>query len=203
MSSPHYYAIANTLNNLWAIDVDRKNINHCRSRVWDTILKFYFSNEKSNSIVRWKQKDKEFWAHVLCCIKRQIHENEMLSSLEKDFFSAEKSSLQTAISKKWFSKNGYKPIDFQLSWVELYRNLERSGAVQMEFKRAVKFIDSAKYGVRKGSFKDFDFANLNSFQLERGSVFRGGRIMSAAPKNNKHPCSLISLAALKAEINPL
>ena len=158
---PHFYATANTLNNLWAIDVDSKNIDFCRSRVWEVIFGFLLENEKgkvSPSVLIKKNKD--FFAHILCCIKWQIHENEALSCLEDNPVKAEKSANKTMVSKKWFKKNKHKPIDFELSWSEYFILLKRSKSIPIEYKRSLKFLDSLEKFSKKRAFKGFNFVNI-------------------------------------------
>ena len=45
---PKLYALANTLNNLWAIDVDAQNIELCRKRVWELAVNFLFNCQVEN-----------------------------------------------------------------------------------------------------------------------------------------------------------
>ena len=147
IKSPHLYAIANTLDALWAIDIDTKNINLCRKRVWEVVTNFaLFHNKVALST------NKNFWAHILCCIKWQIHENEMLSALEDDPSIARDKASQTIISKKWFANNGHHPIDFELSWVEYFKTLKQNGAQPMEFSRSLKFISALRTGHSQGKF---------------------------------------------------
>ena len=156
--NPHRHAMAHTLDNLWAIDIDRKNIEFCRSRVWMEMISFFEGYEPLDF-----SKNNEFWAHVLCCIKWQIHENEMLSGLEEDRARAEKSAEQTAMSRQWFSQNGHHPIDFDLSWCEYFKSLKENNVHSIEYSRGLKFIKALNGRVRKGTFEDFAFANPNIY----------------------------------------
>ncbi|MFN8369586.1 MAG: hypothetical protein U0T83_03050 [Bacteriovoracaceae bacterium] len=36
-----FYAVANAINTLWAIDIDSKNVENCRSRILSTTLNFF------------------------------------------------------------------------------------------------------------------------------------------------------------------
>ncbi len=165
--NPHLYAIANTLNNLWATDIDSQNIDYCRKRVWNKILSFFIEHEKVKTSLLDLNKNKNFWAHILCCIKWQIHENEMLSSLEHDPKVAKIKAEQTVISKKWLRKNDHNPIDFEMPWTEYFTTLRRNGTTPVEFSRSLKFVDSLKYGTRKGSFKDFIFAHPKEIPCDK------------------------------------
>ena len=162
INNSHFYAVANTLNNLWAIDVDSKNINFCRDRVWDIILRFLLENEKSRTrISEIISKNKKFFAHILCCINWQIHENEALSCLEKDSNIAQKVASKTIVSKKWFSKNGHKPINFQLPWCEFFRIFERNNITLVEYKKSLQFFNFS-VGRKKSIFVEkFKFKKLN------------------------------------------
>ena len=89
IKKPHFYAVANTLNNLWAIDIDSKNVEFCRDRIRMLIINF-LSEHESNFSKSFLKKNKDFLTHVLCCIEWQIHENEALSCLEEDSFKADR-----------------------------------------------------------------------------------------------------------------
>lgn len=119
IKKPHFCAVENTLNNLWAIDVDSKNIDFCQSRVWNLVFLFLLKNEKkTTSQTIFIKKNKDFFTHVICCIKWQIQENEALSCLEDDPVKAKKAADKTIISRKWFKKNKHKFIDFEVSFCE-------------------------------------------------------------------------------------
>ncbi len=157
----HFYSVANTLNNLWAIDVDRKNIDFCRSRVWSIVFNFLLDNEKRGLRTSiFIDKNKDFLAHILSCIKYQIHENEALSCLEDDPIKAKEASNKTNVSRKWFKKNKHRPIDFKLSWCEYFKNLKKSKPIPIEYKRSMKFIDSFEKNIKNNRFKDFNFAKV-------------------------------------------
>ena len=86
VKNPHFYAVANTLNNLWAIDIDFKNIEFCRNRIWSLVFNFLLEYENNTLSLEFIKNNKDFLTHLLCCIEWQIHENEALSCLEKDAF---------------------------------------------------------------------------------------------------------------------
>ena len=47
IKKPHFHAAANTLNNLWATDIDPKNIEFCRNRIRSLIFNFLLKHEKN------------------------------------------------------------------------------------------------------------------------------------------------------------
>ena len=156
---PHCYAIANTLNNLWAIDIDRNNIEYCKSRVWNLVLDFFCKQEKINLSEEIFSEEKGFFAHVLCCIQWQIQENEMLSCLEEEKEQAKISASKTMIGQKWFSKHGHRPIDFEFNWCEYFSTLQKNNIQPMEFKRAIHFINAlSSRGINQNK-SYFNFAN--------------------------------------------
>lgn len=91
-----YYTVANALNTLWAIDIDPKNVENCRSRVLSATLDFLKTKLeiKSNTVLLSKKRD--FFAHVLSAIKWHIDENETLSALPLD------SMIRSVTIKLWF-----------------------------------------------------------------------------------------------------
>ncbi len=146
IKNPPFYAVANTLNNLWAIDIDSKNIEFCRQRVFNTVCRFLWKHVDNLSCPRqsffqfgdavhfnpldqsgvfrkgFVRKHRDFLVHVLCCLEWQIQENEALSCLETDPVKAEKSADKTAVSRTWFKKNGHRPIDFKNTWCQYFQN---------------------------------------------------------------------------------
>ena len=160
---PHFYAVAYALNNLWAIDIDSKNIEFCKARVWSIVSEFLLEKQsKKLNLKELISKNKDFFIHIFCCINYQIHENEALSCLESNPFKAKEVASKTIISKKWFKKNKHRPIDFELSWCEYFRALKESGAEPMEYRRASKFLESLSVEKRRknNDSKRFDFAQV-------------------------------------------
>ena len=153
---PHFYAVANTLNNLWAIDIDPQNIEFCRRRVFDLVCRFLW--EQTNDPVCKKgylsygvnslflkvfiRKHKEFLAHVLCCLEWQIQENEALSCLTADLVKAKKSADKTAVSRRWFKKNGHHPIDFKNTWCQYFQTCQLNNTSPIQYKQNLKFLNS-------------------------------------------------------------
>ena len=46
IKEPHFYSAANTLNALWAVDIDPENIKICRNRVWFLVFRFLWTHER-------------------------------------------------------------------------------------------------------------------------------------------------------------
>lgn len=151
-----YYAVANALNTLWAIDIDPKNVENCRTRVLSATLKFLKAklDIKSDRILLFPKRN--FFAHVLSAIKWHINENETLSALSKPE-SAKSSANLTKAGAKWFSQNGHHPMDLDLTWVNFYKSCEASNTILLEHERSLRFIDGI-ISDRLRDFEGFEFA---------------------------------------------
>lgn len=149
-----YYAVANAISTLWAIDIDPENIQECRARLFQASLKFLSDklNIKDCNIVI--NKDKEFIAHLLCSIKWQIHENEMLSAMVNNKKCPALNAQKTRVSSKWITENSHNPINFQKNWIEHFRNNQSKNYTPFLFKKAFKLIKSNFCSKNN----DFDFA---------------------------------------------
>lgn len=135
IKKPEFYAVANAINTLWAIDIDQENINETRFRTLKTVLRFLISkeNKKAITLINLNQK---FFTHILCAIDHQIYQNDLITALEKDKKLAKKKSLKTKASKKWLRSGKHKPIDFDYTWVEFLKK----NKLNIQFKRKEKFI---------------------------------------------------------------
>lgn len=151
-----YYAVANALNTLWAIDIDSKNVENCRSRVLSATLDFLKTKLEIKSDAVLFSKKQDFFAHVLSAIKWHIDENETLSALSNPE-NAKASANLTRAGAKWFSQNGHQPMDFDLSWVNFYKSCEASKTIPLEYERSLRFIDAILSGKLRG-FEDYEFA---------------------------------------------
>ena len=115
IKDPQLYAVANTLNTLWAIDIDPENIKFCQDRVQALVFQFLWSNElhcsteAATSLKSFIKKHKDFLVQALCCIEWQIQENEALSCLESDPQKAALAAEKTAVSRQWIKKNRHRP----------------------------------------------------------------------------------------------
>lgn len=151
-----YYAVANAINTLWAIDIDAKNVSQCRTRVLLATFDFLKSKLGIESEYAIIVKKSNFFAHLLCAISWHISENEALSALS-DIDTAATNAKQTRAGAKWFSKNGHQPIDFDLSWVSYFESCKKDKASVMDYERALRFISRCVLGNAKSS-GDFEFA---------------------------------------------
>ena len=152
------YAVANTLNSIWAIDIDPKNIENTRSRVFQQILVFLKDKLGSKTDMELITKNKNYFAHILSAIRWHIDENETLSALSPSIEAQSHAEL-TKSGSKWFSNNGHNEIDFELTWVNFYESCEESNTIPMEFERSLKFLESALSGRLKG-YEDYNFVKV-------------------------------------------
>ena len=149
IKNPHFYAVANTLNNIWAIDIDSKNIKLCQERVIS--LTFSFLKEKGAISNILTKKNMDFLTHVFCCIDWQIHQNEALSCLEKDTLKAKQSAEQANVSRKWMKKNKHLPINFEMSWCQYFNNCKKRNLLPSEYMKHFRFIRSLVSGNKKSN----------------------------------------------------
>ena len=150
IKKPELYAVANSINTLWAIDIDSVNIEACRERVLKFITGFLLSVRKENSLEDLVDSEFDFFCHLLCGIKWHINENEALTALCSDEQKAQKSANQTKLSAKWFSKNNHKPIDFDYTWIAYFKECEFAKVKPLDFKRVEKYLENILNGSSKG-----------------------------------------------------
>jgi hypothetical protein len=153
-----YYAVANALNTLWAIDIDPKNVENCRSRVLLATLDFLKEKLEVKNDFTLFSKKKEYFAHVFSAIKWHFSENETLSALSSSE-NAKGSADLTKAGSKWFSQNGHHPMDFDLSWVKFFNSCEASKTIPLEYERSLRFID-AILSVKLRGYEDYEFAKV-------------------------------------------
>lgn len=156
--NPAFYAVANALNTLWAIDIDSENIKNCRTRLLTLSLDFLKEKTGIKSDYIIIQKNQTFFCHVICALRWQICENETLSSLS-DPASARTKASQTRIGHKWFLANGHKEINFYQSWTDYYLMCSKNKTVPLDFERSESFIAGILNNSVKG-YVDFDFAKF-------------------------------------------
>lgn len=157
MKEASYYAVANALNTLWAIDIDSKNVENCRSRVFRETLNFLKDKqglEDDFSVF----KNRDFIGHVLCTINWHIDENETLSALSNSKQVKEKFT-QTKIGARWLSRNEHRPIDFTISWASFFEQHESNGVIPFQYQKSLRFIDSILNGSNKTQ-NEFYFAAI-------------------------------------------
>ena len=162
IKNPHFYTVANTLNNLWAIDIDSNNIEFCRNRVWSLIFNFLWKYEKNTlSLKTFIKNNRDFLTHLLCCIEWQIHENEALSCLEINPFKAKEAANKTAISRKWFKKNKHRPIDFKMNWCQYFKSCKKENIIPDEYTKNFRLINSLIDKRKKETIENFPIPNFN------------------------------------------
>lgn len=156
--NPAFYAVANALNTLWAIDIDEKNIQNCRTRLLVVSLEFLKLKTGIKSDYLLVQKNQKFFAHLFCALKWQIHENETLSGLSSPTEASRQAS-KTRIGGKWFQKNGHRELDFETSWATYFTECVNEKVAPLDFERSQKFIDGLLNGSTKG-YVEFEFAKF-------------------------------------------
>ncbi|HHF7346944.1 TPA: hypothetical protein ACPSKE_000100 [Legionella feeleii] len=155
-----YYSVANSINTLWAIDIDAQNIAECRSRVFIKSLEFLKEKLNLTNNKELLNRDKDYMAHLLCAISWHIHENEMLSAMENNKKSCELSARKTRTSAEWLSENKHRPINFHLSWVAYFEQESVKLSLPSLYKRAMKFIEDINGNRCKENI--FEFASILS-----------------------------------------
>lgn len=158
IKNPAFYAVANALNTLWAIDIDSKNTQSCQTRLLVLTLEFLKEKTRTKTDYFLIEKNREFFAHIFCALTWQIHENEALSALSNEK-TANSKARQTRIGNKWFSENGHQELDFELSWVDYYKSCLHDNLIPLDFERSQKFIDGLLNGTTRG-YSEFDFAKF-------------------------------------------
>jgi hypothetical protein len=153
-----YYAVANALNTLWAIDIDANNVEDCRTRVFAATLDFLKEKLRINSDFILISHKREFFAHVLSCIRWQVDENETLSALSSPALAKEKASL-TKPGAKWLAQNGHHQLDFNYTWCAFFKECESKGTVPPEFERSLKFLEAVLTGKVRG-FDEYRFVKV-------------------------------------------
>ncbi|STX28450.1 Uncharacterised protein [Legionella beliardensis] len=168
-----FYAVANAINTLWAIDIDSQNIADCRSRLFRKSLDFLKNKLKISDYEKLINRDKNFFAHLLCSIYWHIHENEMLSAVEKNKKHSKLNAQKTKASAGWLNKNKIRPLNFQLTWTAYFVQQIAKNSTPILFKKAMKFIEdiNSNYGTKN---KAFDFAkNLYGVKQNREMDLEG------------------------------
>lgn len=156
--NPAFYTVANAINTLWAIDIDSKNIENCRTRLLVVSLEFLKEKTKTKSDYQLIQKNQNFFVHLLCSLRWQIHQNETLSALATPDKAKYKAN-QTRIGFKWFQENNHREIDFDLPWASYYQACVKEKVAPLDFERSQKFVAQLLSGTTKG-FNEFDFAKF-------------------------------------------
>ncbi len=157
ISKPEFYSVANSINTLWAIDVDKENIQHCRTRVFSIVVQFLKEKTNLDEFILFK-RNQSFFAHLICALRWHIQENECLSSLSQN--EAHKiSASKTKVGSKWVQSNNQKKIDFDNTWVSYFETQKKQNLTVLDFERASKFIQGLLSGNPRG-YIEFEFAKL-------------------------------------------
>lgn len=155
-----YYSVANSINTLWAIDIDPQNIVECRARVFNKSLEFLKDKLNISNNKDLLNRDKVYMAHLLCAIHWHIHENEMLSAMTSCKKFSELNVRKTRTGFEWLSENKHCPINFNLSWIEYFKKKELKHSVPILFKRAIQVAEDTSRSRYKKNY--FDFASILS-----------------------------------------
>lgn len=153
-----YYATANALNTLWAIDIDHENVENCRSRILATTLLFLKDKLKIDCDKKLFSSNPDFFAHILSAIKWHIEVNETMSALSDSDSARSKADL-TKSGSNWFAQNGHHQLDFDLTWVSFYEECEGANTVPIEFERSSRFVEGIISGRLRG-LDDYGFAKI-------------------------------------------
>ncbi len=162
INEPHLFAVANTINTLWAIDLEKNNVEECRARVFNFCLSYIRSyNPRFLNTIRNK-KDIEFTTHLLCAIKWQIKQNECLSALETNDVS-NPILLKTKATRDWLELNKKTNLDFDLSWSEYFFINTQNGVTPTEYSSTHKSLKKNKIV----GFKNIDIFNSSTEKLAK------------------------------------
>ena len=158
-----YFAVAMSINSLWATDLDKDNVTITRMRIFSKVLSFLCNRLEEINITKVILKNMDFLAHVACTVKWQIHVNEMISALIDETKAAKEQVKQTRTSKTWLKMNKHKPIDFDLTWCEYFKAVQDNGSTPIEYKMATKELKKAGVLTSKN---DWSFVHLGFNELD-------------------------------------
>ncbi len=150
-----FYAVANALNTLWAIDIDKSNVESCRTRILYETVRFLKTKLGYEDEITMLEDNEDFFVHVLLAIKWHIHENEAISALSNNIGNGN----ITKLGKEWLKDNGHSPMEFDLPWCKFYEDCENDGVVPLLYIQAEKFY-SAFLRNDKKILQEFQFAEI-------------------------------------------
>lgn len=156
MADASLYAVANAINTTWAIDIDPKNVEHCRQRVFEAVIAFLVEKSGAENEKKFLSKNRDFLAHVLCAVRWHICENEALSCL----VSAEEAKIRGKLTKagsSWLSRNQHKKLEFDKTWCRHFAQSEENKTIPLDYERAQRFLGNLLSGSARG-FSEFEFA---------------------------------------------
>ncbi|RUR15825.1 hypothetical protein ELY21_14030 [Legionella sp. km535] len=164
-----FYAVANAINLLWAIDIDPENIIDCRGRLLRESVNFLMRKLNISNYNHLFKKDKNYMAHLLCAIKWHIQKNEMLSAITSVKKLSKSNAYKTKVSRDWLIENKHQPINFELTWIAHFKKQAQKNSTPALFKQALKFVEEADSNISLEN-NIFDFArfllvqNFNQFK---------------------------------------
>lgn len=156
-SNSALYAVAQTLNTLWAIDIDKTNIIECRERVFLLTLDFLCAH-LDLTIKKLLVKQRNFITHVACAIVWHIDENETLSSICSND-TKEINARKTKAGQEWFESNNSVTLDFKNSWCNYFESCIANGKTPILYTNATKAIDQIVSG-KKNKIQNFEHVNI-------------------------------------------
>ena len=154
--NPALYSIANTINTIWAVDIDPSNVQTCRERLLTEVCNFAVHHSMATNLFSFLSENQNFMAHILCAIKWQINENEVLSSLSEKNVASDMAKI-TKLGRVWFAENGHHQLDIQNTWVTYFRECVDERSIPILFEKAERFLRDTLMGKRTDP-KEFRFA---------------------------------------------
>lgn len=141
-----FYAVANSLDTLWAIDIDEENVNSCRSRVLFYTLEFLREKTKYDNYTELVESNIDYFAHIISAIGWHISVNETLSALS---VGTHNKHLNTKTSEVWIKINGAQEVEFSSTWSEFYIECEENDVLSLEYEKSVVLLESILQGRSK------------------------------------------------------
>ncbi|MBX3332277.1 MAG: hypothetical protein KF722_17900, partial [Nitrospira sp.] len=151
IDQPALHAVATTIHTIWAVDICPLNVHLTRKRIIDMVARKLLAS--AFEIRRPEMKN--YLIHLLCTLVWQIHENETLSALSNQSIAQAKAS-QTKIGDSWIKVNSHKPINFDLSWCELYERSTARNTVPLHYEKTARFLETSISGGNTRGFEDFN-----------------------------------------------
>ncbi|VEG89923.1 hypothetical protein [Legionella spiritensis] len=146
-----YYALANAMNTMWAIDIDADNIFDCRSRITRRAVHFLCHN-LSIGVTELRKKNKVYMAHLLCAINWHVAKNELLSALSGSAKEAQHNVQKIKLSSQWLNEHKHQAINFSKTWVDHFKCNQQKNVTPRIFNQAIKFIEQPQ---EKNTLFDF------------------------------------------------
>ncbi len=152
------YAVSNSINTLWAIDIDEKNIESCRTRILFESILFIKNKLNYQCEIELLEDYQEYFVQVLCAIKWHIYQNEALSALDSNK-KIERKYLRIKATNKWIRENGTQEMNFKETWAFFYNECEKEELIPLEYEKAKSFYNAMLMNKKKNN-DDFEFAAI-------------------------------------------